>query len=115
MSFELTIPRDRAREFEWDLSRKDADTGVPSPIPETADVSAWLSLTEDGEPITPGSVVVLTRRPLELRSDARRLWFGILERDAVTEALDDLAMGDPLFEVVEVDGERDSREITVED
>jgi hypothetical protein len=113
--FESTIPRARAREFEWRLVRKDADSGEPSPIPETSAVSAWLSLTEDGEPITPGSVVALTRRALELRTDSRALWFGVLERDAVTEALSDLDAGDVVHEVCEVDGERDSRECTVED
>lgn len=106
------IPRDRAWEFEVRIVRKDPDTGEPSAIPETSNVTAWLSLTHLGEPITSASVVTLARRhhdyrQVGLRQDLRPLWAGVLAKEDVTEALEDIADGTDIFEVWDVDGERD--------
>jgi hypothetical protein len=110
-----TIARAEAFEFEWQIERKDRYTGALNPIDEDSAVSAWLSLTFKGDPVTPGSVVPLTRRDLELRSDGRVLWFGILEATDVTAALVGITTGNPVYEVCEIDGERKSRQLTVAD
>lgn len=111
----VVIPRGEAFEAEWKILRKDRYTGTPAPIDEDSAVLWWLSLTFKGEPVTPASVVTLTRRALELRSDGRELWFGILAADDVTDALAGVATGDSIHEVLSVDGERKDREIEVSD
>jgi len=110
-----TIHRGEACEPDWHLTRKNARTGVPEPLDEDTPVSWWLSATYKGDPIDPETVVTLTRRQRELREDARTSWFGILERDTVSDLLQGILTGGTVYEVVDVDGERKSRALTVAD
>ena len=112
---DVLIHRGEAWEFEWRVQQKNEFSGIPSPIDEDSAVSAWLSETYKGDPILPASMMPLTRRVLELRMDGRVLWFGILDADVVTEALDGIATSTTIYEVLSVDGELKSSPLVVAD
>jgi hypothetical protein len=110
-----TIHRAEDWEVEWRLEEKNPSTGQLEPLDADTPVSAWLSATDKGDPITPESVVTLARRTLELRTDARTLWFAVLAAADVTAALAGIVTGGTAYEVVSVDGELKSNALIVAD
>lgn len=115
MSTPITISRAQSWEFDWTVRQRNAATGDREPIDAASVVRAWLSATFKGDPITPASIVTLTRRSLALRTDGRPQWCGVLDAASVTEALAGIATGDQVAEVLEVDGERNACWLTVDD
>lgn len=110
-----TISRAEAFELEWWLEAKNDVTGLLEPLAGDTPVSGWLSATFKGDPITGSPIVTLVRRGVELRTDSRALWYGVLAAADVTDALAGIVTGGLVYEVVEVDGERKSNELTVAD
>lgn len=94
------ISRGESWSYEWRIEEQE------QPIDAASDVEAWLSATYKGDPITPGSVVVLARGAPGNRSDGRVLWSGLLQASDVTTALVSILTGDPVFEVCSINGER---------
>jgi len=109
MADPMQIARGEAWKYSWRVTRDGAA------IDGDRVVNAWLSRTFKGDPVTPESVLPLSRGRLLLRADEREIWSAPLHADAVTAALASIFTGYTVWEVIEIDGERKSNALTVVD